>query len=67
MAEHGKADDVLHAKSGELVIAGGDGDGPAESSGSMVSVCSSTSSLMSQDDHDEAESSLMVADPTTKS
>ena len=62
MAEHWKADDVLHEKSGELVIAGGDGDD------SKVSVCSSTSSLMGEDDHDEAESSLMVvADPTTMS
>jgi hypothetical protein len=69
MGEQRKADDVLHEKSGELFIAGGrgDGDGPDESSGSRVALFSSTSSLMVEDDHDEIESSLVVADPTTRS
>jgi hypothetical protein len=60
MAENFKADDVLHGKSGELVIVGGrrDGDGPGESSGS-------TPSPMVLDHHQEAESSV-VADPSAE-
>jgi hypothetical protein len=60
MAEHCKADDVLHGKSGELVISGGrgDGDGLEESSGS-------TPMPMVEDGHHEAESSV-VADPSAE-
>jgi hypothetical protein len=63
MGEHWEADDVLHGISREVVIAGGhgDGDGPV---GSMGSVCSSTPTPMIQDDHNEAESSIVA---TTKS
>jgi hypothetical protein len=59
MAENFKADDVLHGKSGELVSSGGrrDGDGPGESFGS------SPSPMIIEDHHQEAESSLVVADP----